>query len=121
MRFVSVANKIVQAVRDRSSASVQVGCCHFTLAPAAEARVALNNRLDCAVRRGESRSAGREGECGTCFHPHRFGIHRPPTLFAHARRHTGFQSKELIVSANLTLGDLDQYPVIDVTLDGADE
>jgi len=34
---------------------------------------------------------------------------------------TGFQSKELIVSADLTLGDLDQYPVIDVTLDGADE
>jgi len=34
---------------------------------------------------------------------------------------TGFQSKELIVSANLRLGDVDQYPVIDVTSDGADE
>jgi len=34
---------------------------------------------------------------------------------------TGFQSKELIVAANLRLGDVDQYPVIDVTLDGADE
>jgi ribose 5-phosphate isomerase len=33
----------------------------------------------------------------------------------------GFQSKELILSADLALGDLDQYPVIDVTLDGADE
>lgn len=34
---------------------------------------------------------------------------------------TGFQSKELIVAANLRLGDVDQYPVIDVTVDGADE
>lgn len=33
----------------------------------------------------------------------------------------GFQSKELIVSAKLGLGDVDQYPEIDVTLDGADE
>jgi ribose 5-phosphate isomerase A len=34
---------------------------------------------------------------------------------------TGFQSKELIVAAHLNLGDVDQYPTIDVTLDGADE
>ncbi|KAF8192964.1 ribose-5-phosphate isomerase [Pholiota molesta] len=34
---------------------------------------------------------------------------------------TGFQSKQLIVEARLTLGDVDQYPTIDVTLDGADE
>jgi len=34
---------------------------------------------------------------------------------------TGFQSKELIVSSGLGLGDVDQYPTIDVTLDGADE
>ena len=34
---------------------------------------------------------------------------------------TGFQSKELIVNAKLRLGDVDQYPVIDVTIDGADE
>jgi len=34
---------------------------------------------------------------------------------------TGFQSKELIVAANLRLGDVDQYPIIDVTVDGADE
>ena len=33
----------------------------------------------------------------------------------------GFQSKELIVKANLTLGDVDQYTSIDVTVDGADE
>ncbi|KAH9918076.1 ribose 5-phosphate isomerase A-domain-containing protein [Fomitopsis serialis] len=33
---------------------------------------------------------------------------------------TSFQSKELIVSAQLLLGDVDQYPVIDVTIDGAD-
>ncbi|TFK37121.1 ribose-5-phosphate isomerase [Crucibulum laeve] len=34
---------------------------------------------------------------------------------------TGFQSKELIVSSKLALGDVDEYPTIDVTLDGADE
>lgn len=33
----------------------------------------------------------------------------------------GFQSKELIVKAGLALGDVDQYPDIDVTIDGADE
>ncbi|KAF8686512.1 Ribose 5-phosphate isomerase A (phosphoriboisomerase A) [Rhizoctonia solani] len=34
---------------------------------------------------------------------------------------TGFQSKELIVRGGLKLGDVDQYPTIDVTIDGADE
>ncbi|KAF9527253.1 ribose-5-phosphate isomerase [Crepidotus variabilis] len=34
---------------------------------------------------------------------------------------TGFQSKQLIVDGGLTLGDVDQYPTIDVTIDGADE
>ncbi|KAG9078826.1 ribose-5-phosphate isomerase rki1 [Ceratobasidium sp. UAMH 11750] len=34
---------------------------------------------------------------------------------------TGFQSKELIVKGGLSLGDVDQYPTIDVTIDGADE
>lgn len=34
---------------------------------------------------------------------------------------TGFQSKELIVKAGLNLGDVDQFPTIDVTIDGADE
>ncbi|GHJ88986.1 hypothetical protein NliqN6_5388 [Naganishia liquefaciens] len=34
---------------------------------------------------------------------------------------TGFQSQELIVMAGLNLGDVSQYPVIDVTIDGADE
>ncbi|EGN94413.1 hypothetical protein SERLA73DRAFT_144122 [Serpula lacrymans var. lacrymans S7.3] len=34
---------------------------------------------------------------------------------------TGFQSKELIVLSALNLGDVDQYPTIDVTIDGADE
>lgn len=33
----------------------------------------------------------------------------------------GFQSKELIVSSHLNLGDVDQYPTIDITFDGADE
>ncbi|KAH8823238.1 ribose-5-phosphate isomerase [Flagelloscypha sp. PMI_526] len=34
---------------------------------------------------------------------------------------TGFQSKQLIVEAGLLLADIDQYPTIDITLDGADE
>ena len=34
---------------------------------------------------------------------------------------TGFQSKELIISARLNLGDVDQFLTIDVTIDGADE
>lgn len=34
---------------------------------------------------------------------------------------TGFQSKELIINGGLTLGDVDQYPQNDVTIDGADE
>jgi ribose 5-phosphate isomerase A len=34
---------------------------------------------------------------------------------------TGFQSKELIVMSNLNLSDVDQFPTIDVTIDGADE
>lgn len=33
----------------------------------------------------------------------------------------GFQSKELIIKAGLVLGDVDQYPYLDVTIDGADE
>lgn len=33
----------------------------------------------------------------------------------------GFQSKELIISSGLTLGDIDQYPTLDITFDGADE
>jgi len=34
---------------------------------------------------------------------------------------TGFQSKQLIIEANLNLGDVDQFLSIDVTIDGADE
>lgn len=34
---------------------------------------------------------------------------------------SGFQSKELIIKAGLVLGDVDQYPYLDVTIDGADE
>ncbi|KZV81086.1 ribose-5-phosphate isomerase [Exidia glandulosa HHB12029] len=34
---------------------------------------------------------------------------------------TGFQSKNLIVDAGLVLGDIEQFPNIDVTIDGADE
>ena len=34
---------------------------------------------------------------------------------------TGFLSKQLIVQSHLRLGDVDEYPTIDVTIDGADE
>ncbi|PWN52382.1 ribose 5-phosphate isomerase [Violaceomyces palustris] len=34
---------------------------------------------------------------------------------------TGFQSRELIIDAGLKLGDVDSFPFIDVTIDGADE
>ncbi|MHA1940660.1 MAG: ribose 5-phosphate isomerase A [Candidatus Hodarchaeales archaeon] len=34
---------------------------------------------------------------------------------------TSYQSKQLILDSQLTLGSLDQYPKIDLTLDGADE
>lgn len=45
----------------------------------------------------------------SCFHTQRWFVP------------TGFQSKELIVKSGLNLGDVDQFPIIDVTLDGADE
>ncbi|KAH9256115.1 ribose 5-phosphate isomerase A [Batrachochytrium salamandrivorans] len=34
---------------------------------------------------------------------------------------TSFQSKQLILDAGLVLGDLNQYPTLDVAIDGADE
>ena len=34
---------------------------------------------------------------------------------------TGYQSKDLIISGGLRLGDIDAFPELDVTLDGADE
>lgn len=34
---------------------------------------------------------------------------------------TGFQSKELILSAGLALGDVDMFTRLDVCIDGADE
>lgn len=34
---------------------------------------------------------------------------------------TSFQAKQLIIKHNLALGELDTHPVIDVTIDGADE
>ena len=34
---------------------------------------------------------------------------------------TSFQARNLILQYGLTLGELDQYPSIDLTLDGADE
>ena len=44
-----------------------------------------------------------------------------PALSRFLTTSIGFQSKQLIVEAGLVLGDVDQHPVIDVTLDGADE
>lgn len=44
-----------------------------------------------------------------------------PSTFTRRYIPTGFQSKELIVKAGLNLGDVDQFPTIDVTIDGADE
>lgn len=44
-----------------------------------------------------------------------------PNLALTSHVYTGFQSKALIVQAGLSLGDIEQYPVIDVTIDGADE
>lgn len=34
---------------------------------------------------------------------------------------TGFQSKHLIIDRSLSLGDIDNFPQLDVTIDGADE
>lgn len=33
----------------------------------------------------------------------------------------GFQSRELILQSGLQLADIDQYPELDITIDGADE
>ena len=49
----------------------------------------------------------------------RLHLHRGRDDLAHSA--VGFQSKELIVKAHLQLGDVDQYPSLDVTIDGADE
>jgi ribose 5-phosphate isomerase A len=48
-------------------------------------------------------------------------IHSQGRSDTHPPTSTGFQSKELIVSSNLTLGDVDQHHELDITLDGADE
>ena len=48
-------------------------------------------------------------------------LSRPPMLSRFSMTFIGFQSKQLIVEAGLVLGDVDQHPTIDVTLDGADE
>ncbi|TFY81604.1 hypothetical protein EWM64_g2408 [Hericium alpestre] len=49
-------------------------------------------------------------------------LRRPSSIgLLHQPALAGFQSKELIVQAGLLLGDVDQYPTLDVTIDGADE
>ena len=49
------------------------------------------------------------------------GEHQFPSGFMVFILLLGFQSKQLIVDCGLRLGDVDQYPTIDVTIDGADE
>lgn len=51
----------------------------------------------------------------------RYLVDKSAELGMHRYIPTGFQSKELIVKAGLKLGDVDQFPNIDVTIDGADE
>ena len=53
----------------------------------------------------------------TNLQPSSVDFDAPPNRFIP----TGFQSKELIIKAGLKLGDVDQFPNIDVTIDGADE
>jgi ribose 5-phosphate isomerase len=64
---------------------------------------------------------GKELNKGRVFIP--TGLWFQFILYRHVilRRVTGFQSKELIVHGGLTLGDIDQYVNLDVTIDGADE
>lgn len=79
------------------------------------------SRIDRPLCRGEDHAAGRGGEQGPCLHPYWYvyvmSFHHTVGIISF----TGFQSKQLIVEAGLGLGDVDQYPTIDVTLDGADE
>ena len=65
---------------------------------------------------------GVEANKGRVFVP--TGAHFPTIASFHSiltESVAGFQSKQLIVNAGLGLGDVDEYPSIDVTIDGADE
>ena len=64
---------------------------------------------------------GLEANKGRTFVPSGRQLSNPPSLSRFLTTSIGFQSKQLIVEAGLNLGDVDQYPTIDVTLDGADE
>lgn len=79
--------------------------------------------VDRIVAQGPQANLGRVFvPTGTYVPPHRT---KRTHAHAHAQSsltpHTGFQSKELIIKAGLVLGDVDQYPKLDVTIDGADE
>ena len=65
-------------------------------------------------------NGGRKTRTGCSYHPVR-RIPLPKDRVLTGPTIIGFQSKELIVSAGMNLGDVDQYPTIDVTFDGADE
>lgn len=65
-------------------------------------------------------SQGTEVNKGRVFIP-TGTVKRAQAITHLLRQCLGFQSRQLIVAAQLTLGDVSQYPVLDVTIDGADE
>jgi hypothetical protein len=78
-------------------------------------------RLDCALCRRTYRCPGSGMEQRARLHSYRCATTISVSRSARLMHYVGFQSKELIVRAGLRLGDVDQYPTLDVTIDGADE
>lgn len=78
-------------------------------------------RLYCPLCRGSDHPARRRGQQGPCLYPNRYEFISLDLTTILRDISSGFQSKELIVKGGLSLGDVDQYPTIDVTIDGADE
>lgn len=64
---------------------------------------------------------GIEANKGRVFIPSGTQLSSSTSLIVVLTISIGFQSKQLIVEAGLRLGDVDEHPTIDVTLDGADE
>jgi hypothetical protein len=79
----------------------------------------IGSRFDRSLRRGAHRRTRPRGEQTSHIYSNR--SLSPLLLPYRSHTYTGFQSKELIVSSGLNVGDVDQYPTIDVTIDGADE
>lgn len=85
-------------------------------------RVAQRRRLDGALRRRAHHRPGGGSQQGAHFHPYRYALlHSRAPVTHQTCGLAGFQSKNLIVDGGLALGDIEQYPEIDVTIDGADE